>query len=342
MRSILKASTKGSSNIQNSTSKDEETFIESTPISSKYPKLKREEHFKVKRVPRTQAIQQDHKSETDHKDESNKNENEEVPRLNEELFPPKIKLKDDFTDNLSSDSYHKSFNVNSQPLPTHMKRILENAMESVPKLDRERSLQNVSENRKSKIDVNQACQILDNISEHTKQRDNGNVCRHGMFLTNCTVCKALVEIQQRLKFNIKKHVGDKFHWNLLPRMQDNGKIKWPITSADSTDGTAVAITTNAVGKKSVKLPALQSTITMAELKRLRRKKKREVKDNKSVPVEKSMQQPPAVQTITFEGKGRIKTEVSGQVCDELASQRRKKKVTFAERNIYKQMIGYKA
>ncbi|XP_072037453.1 uncharacterized protein [Amphiura filiformis] len=318
LRSILKISPNESSK------KDGATLIESTSISSLYPKSKREKQFKIQMGSKAkQTTQKDVKREQYSKDNMKKREKDS---------PVKVKIQDDFIDKLAPDSYNKSYIVNTQPLPTHMKRILENAMASVPKLDREQSLQNVTENEKSKIDVNQACEILDNLSEHTRQRDNGKVCRHGMFLANCSVCKALVEIQQRLKFNIKKHVQDKFHWNLLPRMQYNGEIKWPITS-DSA-GTVVSN----VEKKSFRLPGLKSTITMAELRTLRRKK-RGNNDNTSIPEQEAMQ-PPPVQTITFNGGSEVE-ELDHNADNELSSPRRKKKVTFAEHNIYRQMVGYK-
>ena len=300
--------------------------------TSTHLKVKPEAQFRVRKVPQNkQADKQGSVKKA--KDAKTKRKKDDSSLRHKDRKPVQV----DFADNLTPESYHKAYTVNNKPLPTHMKRILENAMESVPKSSGRDSSKNVSRKEQKNVNVNQACEILDDIVDfHTKRRDNGKVCRHGMFLSNCSVCIALEDIQQRIKFNIKKHVKNKFQWNLLPGMQCE-ETKWT-----SYAPTAPLSDSNA-GKKGVKLPAIKSTISVSEFRIIRRRKL-EQSDTKTTQNSESgeIRQPP-IKTILFDDMNELETPLeSGNERLTLSQNPRgRKKVTFAEKNIYRPIIGYK-
>ena len=330
LRSILKPSGLDPSNI---VVHEDAARITPNIATSTHLKVKPEAQFRVRKVPQGKQAANKQVGVKKAKDGRTKSKKDDSTSGHKDRKPVQV----DFVDNLTPESYHKAYTVNNKPLPTHMKRILENAMESVPKSSGKDSSKNVSQKEQRNVNVNQACEILDDIVDfHTKRRDNGKVCRHGMFLSNCSVCIALEDIQQRIKFNIKKHVKNKFQWNLLPGMQCE-ETKW--TSYAST----APLSDCSVGKKAAKLPAIKSTISVSEFRIIRRRKQEQSDTSTTQNSENGEIRQPPIKTILFDDINELETPAESQNKRLTLSQnqRGRKRVTFAEKNIYRPIIGYK-
>lgn len=220
-----------------------------------------------------------------------------------------IKLPKEHQNSQTSMSYHKAYTVNVKSRPTHMKNILENAIESSKRNSSKFQTQNGSDD------------------QHRMASKPRKVCRHGIFEDSCTICVALGNIQQRIKNNIKSHVSDYSQWNLIPR-QKQTQTKW-MSSASNNGASHMTL-----------LPFINSTITASDLRRIRRKKRKELKQQKeeSIHTIRTNTIPSSVKTISFEGEDNLITQKSDIV--KMTEQHGTKSVRFAEQNIYRQMIGY--